>query len=101
MYMAIYKDWLRACLRLREYFRVVMREFVLAVQRIAAHVIPGVYDEHACACVKPSRWALNGPTGYGVNKLKAKARAEAHELLQYGPFLGPPSTHGGTTNKYQ
>ena len=25
--MAIYKDWLRARLRLREYFRVVMREF--------------------------------------------------------------------------
>ena len=42
MYMAIYKDWLRARLRLREYFRVVMREFhhVLAVQRIAAYVIP-------------------------------------------------------------
>ena len=100
MYMAIYKDWLRARLRLREYFRVVMREFhhVLAVQRIAAYVIPGVYDEHACACVKPSRWALNGPTGYGVNKLKARARAVAHELLLHGPFLGPPSTHGGTTD---
>ena len=55
-----------------------------------------VYNEDVC--VQPSYWCHYKPTGYGVNKLKAKARAKAHELLQYGPFLGPPSTHGGTTN---
>ena len=102
-YMGIYKDWLRARLRLREYFRVVMREFhhVAVGQRagrnVAAFMRSGVvYDDHRC--VQPSYWCHNKPTGYGVNELKAKARAEAHELLQYGPFLGPPSTHGGTTN---
>ena len=73
-YMGIYKDWLRARLRLREYFRVVMREFhhVAVGQRagrnVAAFMRSGVvYDDHRC--VQPSYWCHNKPTGYGVNKL--------------------------------
>ena len=63
MYMAIYKDWLRARLRLREYFRVVMREFRDAIG--GCELVEELFDDRRC--VQPSYWCHNKPTGYGVN----------------------------------
>ena len=109
MYMDIYKDGLRARLRLREYFcRVVMREFrdeflrefVFLFSRPSdsnrMHELSGMHE--ARLVVHEERGVIVIPTNPVLKLLKKWAREKAAALLRDGPFLGPPSTHGGSAN---